>query len=164
MGLTAREILSVMHKEFKDRLATIPGSGTISKDELLAKVTLASIVEREVRSKSELARVAGVFVNRIDRNLRLESCATVQYILGTPKKRLTLADVRIESPYNTYLNPGLPPGPISNPGLDSLKAVFSPEKHGYLFFFARADGSHTHVFSRTFAEHQRMQKRLPPHT
>jgi UPF0755 protein len=161
LGLTAREILSVMHKEFKDRLQTIPGSGTISKDELLAKVTLASIVEREVRSKTELSRVAGVFMNRIDRDMRLESCATVQYLLGKPKKRLTLADVRIESPYNTYLNPGLPPGPISNPSLDSLKAVFSPEKHDYLFFFARPDGSHTHVFSRTYAQHQKAQKNLP---
>ena len=160
LGLSAREILSVMYKEFKDRLATIPGSATVSKEELLAKVTLASIVEREVRSKTELARVAGVFLNRIERNMRLESCATVQYILGKPKPRLTLADVRIESPYNTYLKPGLPPGPIANPGLDSLKAVFSPERTDYLFFFARQDGSHTHVFSRTYTEHQKRQKML----
>ncbi|MBI5511085.1 MAG: endolytic transglycosylase MltG [Deltaproteobacteria bacterium] len=158
LGLEAREVLTVMHQEFVDRLRQIPGAAGISKDELLDHVTLASIVEREVRDKSELSKVAGVFINRLERDMRLESCATVQYILGKPKKRLTLADVRIESPYNTYLNPGLPPGPIANPGMNALKAVFAPERHDYLFFFARPDGSHTHVFSKTFAEHQKQQK------
>jgi len=158
LGLSAAEILTVMHQEFRTRLGALPGANTLSPELLLAKVTLASIVEREVRNPEELARVAGVFHNRLNQGMRLESCATVQYILGKPKARLTLQDVRIDSPYNTYLHEGLPPGPIANPGIKSLAAVMAPEQHDYLFFFARPDGSRTHIFSKSFAEHQKLQK------
>jgi UPF0755 protein len=89
------------------------------------------------------------------RNMRLESCATVQYILGKPKERLLLSDLRKESPYNTYLKPGLPPGPISNPGLAALGAAFTPEVHQYLFFLAKNDGSDEHTFTQTYAQHQK---------
>lgn len=160
-GLTASEILAVMLKEFYARLAEIPAAASIaSPEQLLAKVTLASIIEREARDKSELKRVSGVFHNRLARNMRLESCATVQYVLDQPKKRLTVADVRTESPYNTYLNAGLPPGPIASPGLPALRAALAPERHDYLFFFAREDGSGRHVFSKTYQEHQRQQQNL----
>jgi UPF0755 protein len=159
-GLSAREILTVMIEELHARLAQIPQAQGLTASELMRTITLASIVEREARDESELPRVAGVFVNRLERNMRLESCATVQYILGRPKARLTVADVRRPSPYNTYLHPGLPPGPIASPGMAALRASLAPEQHDFLFFFAREDGSHRHVFSRTFAQHREKQRQM----
>ncbi|MFC1610342.1 endolytic transglycosylase MltG [Myxococcota bacterium] len=159
-GLSADEILTVMLDEFNARARQIPQAAGLDNTQLFQKVTLASIVEREARDKGELGLVAGVFKNRLERNMRLESCATVQYILGKPKARLTYADVRRQSPYNTYLQPGLPPGPISNPGIDALAAVMAPERHDYLFFFAREDGSHKHIFSETFTAHKSKQRRM----
>lgn len=114
-------------------------------------VILASIVEREAKMPEEFPRIAGVFVNRLRRRIPLQSCATVEYLLPERKGILTVADTRIESPYNTYLHAGLPPGPICNPGLRALEAAVNPERNDYLFFVARGDG--THIFSRTLAEH-----------
>jgi len=119
-------------------------------------VALASIVEKEVVLESERRLVAGVFWHRLRQNMRLESDPTVEYglqIRQTKEQSLTLDQVRTPHPYNTYLNHGIPPGPISAPGLASLKAVLRPEPTEYLFFVARYDGSH--IFSRTFAEHQK---------
>jgi UPF0755 protein len=117
-------------------------------------VTLASIVEKEAAVPSERSRIAGVFTSRLQKGMRLESDPTVEYGLGirqTADKPLTFAQVKIASPYNTYLNPGLPPGPIAAPGLASLEATLNPEKTDYLYFVARYDG--THVFTRTLNEH-----------
>ena len=114
-------------------------------------VILASIVEREAKLDSERPIIASVFLNRLHIGMRLESDATIQYLLGTPKENLTDGDLRIPSPYNTYLHSGLPPGPISNPGLASIRAVLYPAKTDYLFFMGKSDGSH--VFSATFREH-----------
>ncbi|MEO0092992.1 MAG: endolytic transglycosylase MltG [candidate division WOR-3 bacterium] len=115
-------------------------------------VTLASIVEAEAKLDDERPIIASVFLNRLKRKLPLQSCATVEYILKERKPRLSVADLKIESPYNTYLNPGLPPGPICNPGKNSLQAVLAPAKTDYLFFVSRGDGSHQ--FSKTSQEHQ----------
>lgn len=153
-GLEARDLVEAMAEEFFERFAEVIPEGT-SPDELIEKIILASLIEREARSNSEMPRIAGVFQNRIREGMRLESCATIQYILGKPKERLLLRDLRIESPYNTYLNRGLPPGPIASPSADAIAAAFAPEEHDYLFFFARKDGSGTHVFSKTYREHQR---------
>lgn len=125
---------------------------------LLEWVTLASIVEREAVLPAERPRIAGVFLNRLRQGIALGADPTVEYALGirqTPDQPLTLEQVKIPSAYNTYLNPGLPPGPIASPGLASLKAVLEPEPTNYLYFVARYDGSH--VFSRTLAEHQAAQ-------
>ena len=153
-GLDARDLVEAMAEEFFERFAEVIPEGT-SPDELIEKIILASLIEREARSNSEMPRIAGVFQNRIREGMRLESCATIQYILGKPKERLLLRDLRIESPYNTYLNRGLPPGPIASPSASAIAAAFKPEVHDYLFFFARKDGSGTHVFSKTYREHQR---------
>jgi UPF0755 protein len=115
-----------------------------------AYVTLASIVEREALP-AEFRRVAGVFANRLRRRIPLQSCATVEYILPERKAQLSVEDTRYPSPYNTYINMGLPPGPIASPGRRALEAALNPERHTYLFFVARGDGSH--IFSRTPAEH-----------
>lgn len=124
-------------------------------------VTLASIVEKEAVLPAERPLIAGVFTARLARGQRLEADPTVEYGLGiqqTPAQPLTLAQVRTPSPYNTYLNEGLPPTPIASPGLASLEAVLNPEKTDYLYFVARYDGSH--IFSRTLAEHEAAQAKI----
>jgi UPF0755 protein len=119
---------------------------------------LASIVEREAEQPDEFPTVASVFANRLKRRMPLQSCATVEYVLPERKPVLTYADTRFDSPYNTYLHPGLPPGPIANPGRRALAAAFRPAETNYLYFFSRGDGSH--VFSATWAEHQAAQRRI----
>ena len=121
-------------------------------------VTLASIVEREAVAVEEQSIISGVFQRRLKLNRRLESCATINYALGTNKKRLTYADLEVDSPFNTYRYHGLPPGPISNPGRTALFAVLYPEETEYLYFVARGDG--THIFSRTNREHERAKRQI----
>lgn len=121
-------------------------------------VTLASIVEREAKVDAERPLIAGVFLNRLHRGMRLESCATVEYLLPAPKQVLSYQDLQIDSPYNTYKVNGLPPGPIASPGRASLLAVLKPEKSDYLYFVAKPDG--THYFSRTLAEHNQAAARF----
>jgi len=121
-------------------------------------VTLASIVELEAQAPQERATIAAIFHRRLRLNRRLESCATVEYALGVHKKRLTNADLRVPSPYNTYLHRGLPPGPIGNPGKASLLAALRPPETEYLYFVARGDG--THEFSRTHREHEAAKRAI----
>jgi UPF0755 protein len=129
-----------------------------TKLNLLQWVTLASIVEKEAVVPAERPRIAGVLLSRLQQGRRLETDPTVEYALGirqTTARPLTLTQVKTSSPYNTYLNPGLPPTPIASPGLGSLEAALNPEKTNYLYFVARYDG--THVFSRTLSEHRAAQ-------
>lgn len=122
---------------------------------LLEWVTLSSIVEKESVVADERGVIAGVFTNRLRQGIPLGADPTVEYGLGieqTPEQPLTYAQVRQPSPYNTYINVGLPPTPIASPGAPSLEAALAPEDTDYLFFVARYDG--THVFSRTLAEHE----------
>ncbi len=124
-------------------------------------VTLASIVEKEAAIPEERPLIAGVFTNRLNRGQKLEADPTVEYGLNirqTADQPLTLAQVRTPSPYNTYVNPGLPPTPIAAPGKASLAATLEPEPTEYIFFVARYDG--THVFSRTLAEHEAAVRRI----
>lgn len=114
-------------------------------------VIIASLVEREARVDKERPVVAAVFLNRLKIGMPLQSCATIQYILGYPKPELTVQDTEISSPYNTYQNPGLPPGPIANPGLASINAALYPSDTDYLYFVADKNGSHR--FSNTYEEH-----------
>ncbi len=123
----------------------------LSLDQL---VILASIVEKEAVVEAERATIAGVFYNRLKINQRLQSCATVQYVLGEPKPRLSTAEMAIDSPYNTYVNDGLPIGAIASPGAASIQAVLKPEATPFYYFVAKEDGSGQHVFSKTFAEHE----------
>jgi UPF0755 protein len=114
-------------------------------------VTMASIIQKEVKTK-DMRRVSGIFWKRIANGQRLESCASLAYILGVNKKRYSYEDTLIESPYNTYRQDGLPPGPISNPGSDAIKAAVYPENSPFIFFLSRPDTGET-VFSRTLEEH-----------
>ena len=115
-------------------------------------IILASLVEWEAQREGERAIVAGVLANRLNRGQKLECDATVQYALGAGRKsRLTNVALLIQSPYNTYLHEGLPPGPICNPGEPSIRAAMNPAKVPYLYYVARSDGSH--VFSTTYDKH-----------
>jgi len=115
-------------------------------------VTMASIIERESVVAEERPVMAGVFYNRIAQGIRLESCATIQFILGEPKEFLTNADTQIESPYNTYLNEGLPPGPICSPRMASIVAALFPDEHDYIFFVLSPDLDGSHRFSSDYNE------------
>ncbi len=123
-------------------------------------VILASMVEKEAVVEEEQPLIASVFHNRIEAGMKFESDPTVQYALGFDvgkeswwKNPLTFEDLKIDSPYNTYLYPGFPPGPICNPGLPALRAVAFPAETPYYYFRARCDGSGRHLFARTLDEH-----------
>jgi UPF0755 protein len=122
-------------------------------------VTLASIVEEEARVTEERPVIAGVYWNRLRIGMKLEADPTVQYALGAHRQRVLYRDLEIDSPYNTYLYPGLPPGPIASPGRASLEATLYPDSVPWLFFFATGEGGR-HTFSRTFAEHNRKRREL----
>lgn len=136
---------------WKDRS---PDTAVKSQREL---VTLASIVEKETGVSAERARVAGVFVNRLGAGMKLQSDPTVAYALTEGRRPLgrllARADLRVDSPYNTYQVEGLPPGPIANPGRASLIAVLHPERHEFLYFVA--DGSGGHAFAKSLSDHNR---------
>ncbi len=126
---------------------------------LYQAVTLASIVEREAVVTDERPLIASVFLNRLALDIKLDADPTVQYALGRQpdgawwKTALSLEDLQFDSPYNTYVYAGLPPGPIANPGLESLRAVAFPEPSPYLYFRAACDGSGRHTFAETFDQH-----------
>ena len=114
-------------------------------------ITLASIVEMEAKVAEEKPRIAGLYLNRLNRNMLLQADPTVIYALGE-RRRLLFEDYRVDHPYNTYIHAGIPPGPITNPDEASIRAVLNPEEHDYLFMVASPEGSHR--FSRTFEEHR----------
>ncbi len=114
---------------------------------------MASLLEKEVKSEADMKLVAGIFWDRIANGQRLESCATLAYILGESKPQYSLADTQIDSPYNTYRHDGLPPTPINNPGLKAIRAALYPTKSDYNYFLSRPDTGET-VFAKTFTEHK----------
>jgi UPF0755 protein len=116
-------------------------------------ITLASVIEKETQYADEFPMVSSVFHNRIRDGWRLEACSTVEYVLEKESYVLTLEELKIDSPYNTYLYDGLPIGPIANPGLRAIQAALNPDKTPYYFFVAKGDG--THAFGRTLEEHNR---------
>jgi UPF0755 protein len=159
-GARAAELMVRM---FERRIGTtfVRNDTTLTPYEVL---TLASIVEREARVGSERAMIASVYLNRLAAGLPLQADPTVQYAVATRdgaqavaynywKADLTDADLHLDSPFNTYLHPGLPPGPICNPGEASIRAVLQPAQTDYLYFVANTDGSGTHLFARTLDEH-----------
>jgi UPF0755 protein len=119
---------------------------------------IASMVEREAKFPDERPIIAGVIYNRLALGKKLQVDATVQYALGKNKAKLLYEDTLVRSPYNTYLYAGLPPTPISNPGIASIRAAYNPAETGYLYYFALKDGSHH--FSRTYEQHLEAQRRL----
>jgi len=119
-------------------------------------ITLASIIEKEAAVENERPLISSVYHNRLRIRMHLGADPTIKYVLERPGKIVSYDDLRIESPYNTYRHYGLPPGPICNPGLSSVKAAMFPAESDYLYFVARADGSH--IFSKSLTEHQAAQR------
>lgn len=123
-------------------------------------LTLASIVEGEALLDSERPRISAVYHNRLRRDMLLQADPTVLYALGGMRRRVLYRDLLVASPYNTYVNRGLPPGPICNPGLQSIEAALAPQAGvDELFFVAARDGTGRHVFTRTFSEHEAARRR-----
>ncbi len=153
-GYGAEKTAAVMHAEFVKNIAvayTAAGLKTgLSFEEALS---LASIVEREAVLKQERQIIAAVYLNRLKKKMPLQADPTVQYALGYWKKGLTRADLRTPSPYNTYLQRGLPPGPICSPGRESFLSVLNPAKTSVLYFVADMTGGH--LFSETNEEHSK---------
>ncbi len=153
-GTTARQAIAAMVSRFESLWNTEYNSRLtelgLTRHEL---VSIASIVEKEARIDSERPVIAAVYLNRIKIGMPLQADPTVQYARGQHTSRVLFDDLKIESPYNTYLYPGIPPGPIASPGTASIKATLYPANVSYLFFVARPDGSHQ--FTNTFAEHTR---------
>ena len=159
-GTKAAELMVGM---FGKRVGDALRSPTESKLTSSQVLTLASIVEREAKQASERPMIASVYLNRLAVNMPLQADPTVQYAIATRDgpsaaaynywRDLSPGDLQIDSPYNTYLNAGLPPGPICNPGEASIKATLQPAKTEYMYFVANTDGSGTHLFARTLDEH-----------
>lgn len=154
-GTTEREVITQMLDDFNQHVVSGDDKALLARHPggLAAAVNLASLIEREAETDGDRPLIAAALTNRLTRGMRLQCDATVQYALPQHKTRLLYADLRVDSPYNTYKYAGLPPTPICNPGLPSLKAALQPAPVNYLFYVAKPDGSH--IFSATLAEHDR---------
>ncbi len=161
VGIEPQRIVARMIEEFRTRFVAPLWQVTPLAQRwgsLHEVVTLASLIEEEAQVDEERPLIAGVLLNRLRAGMKLQCDATVQYALPARKSRLTHEDLKIQSPYNTYLHQGLPPGPISNPGLASLQAALKSAATGYMYYVARGDG--THIFSQTYGEHQAAIRRI----
>ena len=150
---SARQIADMMYRRTDEMLT--PALRRRAEEKHLsihALMTIASMVEREARLKEDQVPIASVILARLEKQMPLQIDATVQYALGRQKEELTIADTKIDSPYNTYERQGLPPGPISSPGMDAVRAVLDAAPGEYLYYVAEKDGRH--VFTKTFEEHQ----------
>ncbi len=164
IGIAAPDAVAMMVDNFFAKIERI-ANGPASTSELFERVVLASIVEREYRVDAEAPLIASVFENRTAIGMGLQSCATIEYIITEIQKkphpsRLRTEDLEIESDYNTYKWAGLPPGPISNPGLVALDAAINPAKTKYLYFRLTDPDAGTHSFTRSLDEHVRAGRLL----
>ncbi|HEU4588917.1 MAG TPA: endolytic transglycosylase MltG [Gemmatimonadales bacterium] len=163
LGSSARDVVRMMAESFKAqwRPEWTARLDTIGMTQLQV-ITLASIVEGEARADTERETIAGVYRNRLRIGMALQADPTVQYALllntGRRKPRLYEKDYQVQSPYNTYLHPGLPPGPVNSPGRRSIEAALYPADVPYLYFVAGPDGRH--LFSRSYDEHLRNVARM----
>lgn len=158
---SADQVVEIMLRNFVRKVAE-PLSSEFKEAEargmtMAEVITLASLVEREAKRPEERALIAGVLVHRLRVGMPLQCDASVQYALGKHQERLLYRDLEVDSPYNTYQHAGLPPGPICNPGLASIKAALSPAETEFLYYVAKADGSH--IFSTTYDQHLRAKRR-----
>ena len=149
---TPESLVRMMVHRFEDVYRREALGATVLEDyDMFDIVTIASIIEKEAVLDSEKPLIAGVIYNRLEKNMRLDCDVTIQYALDKFGRRLTYADLAYDSPYNSYRNKGLPPGPICNPGSHSLRAALHPARTGYLYFVSKNNG--THHFSKTLPEH-----------
>jgi UPF0755 protein len=151
---TADQIIGILLDNFETKagpaLRTAAAARSVA---IYDMVKLASIVEREARDRKESPTIAGLYQHRLDIGMKLDADPTIQYAKGTWDE-LSLDDLKLDSPYNTYLNAGLPPSPIANPGLAAVQAAAQPEKTDFLYFVAKDDGTGDHAFARTLEEQE----------
>lgn len=148
-----KDVVSAMLKQF---LKKFPVEKYGNRKDFYEKLVMGSILEKEAKLGDEKPVMASVFYNRIKKGMTLSSDATVNFVYDYKKKRMLYKDLKIDSPYNTYMYKGLPPGPICNPTLESVEAAYNPADTDYLFFVATGDGGH--FFSKTYREHLKFQK------
>ncbi|PTX58445.1 UPF0755 protein [Melghirimyces profundicolus] len=160
-GAEAKDVVNMMLGQFERKLKEHKVLSDLRQKNLTLDtwVIVASIVEREGKVDKEFPKIAGVIYNRLNKNMRLQVDATVQYARGAQKSRLSYDDLEVESAYNTYKNDGLPPGAISNPGEEALLAALNPDKHPYLYYVTKKDGTGEHYFAETFKEHRMFKEK-----
>ena len=156
-GMSEEQILKVMLNQFREDAQDAynyyyneESNSPAQNFTINEIVTVASIIERECKVAEERPLVASVIYNRLEKGMPLQMCSTVQYVLGKQKEVLTIADTKIESPYNTYINPGLPPGPIASPGKAAIEAALNPADTDYLYFVVSEKLDGTSNFSATY--------------
>ncbi len=155
---TSHEIINMMLQNFARVWENdFAGQAQAKNMDIYETIILASLIEEEAMHDDERRTISGVIHNRLRDGMYLQLCPTVLYCFDQKKTVLNDADLDVESPYNTYRHPGLPPGPISNPGKASIAAALNPEKTPYYFYVSKGDGSH--YFSRTFQEHLQAMSR-----
>jgi UPF0755 protein len=153
-GVTEAELLQMMYAGWEN---SFPPELQARAKELGMTVhealTLASIIEKEAQVAEERPVISGVYMNRLHEGMKLDADPTVRYAVAKPQgQALTVADLEVDSPYNTYKRAGLPPGPIAAPGAASIKAALNPQKHDFWYFVAKEDGTGQHYFATTLAE------------
>ncbi|MGQ9819859.1 MAG: endolytic transglycosylase MltG [Candidatus Kapaibacteriales bacterium] len=156
-SVIVERLIDQQNKIWKKRFEDISQKKGLSRHFVL---TFASLIEAESPLPEEKPIISGVYWNRLSSGMRLESDPTVQYALGGIRRALTYKDLKVISPYNTYLYEGLPPTPINSPGISSIESALNPAKHDYYFFVSTGDGSGRHFFARTFAEHLKLKKKF----
>jgi UPF0755 protein len=148
-GFSPQQLFSLLSETYKEKIKSINFSESkLSESE---SIILASIIEREANDTESMRMVSGILQNRMQIGMALQADASMEYVLDKPLKELTPEDLKIDTPYNTYLNTGLPPTPIGNPGLESINAVLSPEPSEFLFYITGNDGNF--YYARTYNEH-----------
>ena len=153
----ATAIVAALRSNFDTKIAGLSGEISASGRSLADIVTLASLVEKEARTTVDRKMIAGILLNRLRLGMPLQVDAVFGYIFNRDTYSPTFADLKVNSPYNTYLHTGLPPGPIDNPGLDSIEAVLQPTQTAYLYYLTGKDG---HMYyATTYAAHQANQKK-----
>jgi UPF0755 protein len=155
--MSEEQLIEMMYGEFNKKVTT-DMYRRAKKINISFKdiVIMASIIEKESIKAEEKSVIAAVFYNRFRKKMKLQSCATVLYAMGTNKARLTLEDIKFDSPYNTYKHLGLPPCPICSPGIESIKAALYPADTKNLFFIS--DGTGRHLFAENFASHKKNRR------
>lgn len=151
-GIDAASIVAVMRKNFDTKLALLSREYASTEQTISEIVTMASIIEKEARTAADMRLVAGILSNRLRLGMPLQVDAVFGYIFNRPTYSPSPADLRVDSPYNTYTHIGLPPGPINNPGLESLEAAMNPAETDYLYYLTGNDG--LMHYAKTYAGHQ----------